>query len=147
MNMNARIVGEFDQDEHGRPDRGLALGRPLAPEAFRPGSAAGPGDEEPETAVLAAITSGYEHARARIISTPPSSPGRHRADPVPDVAAPGWAPTVPVDLVAGLPKPGLGAHGSGTVATGPRRRRELLRGFLRRLATDLGRAARMETGL
>ena len=87
-------------------DAGPALGRPLAAEAFRP-----------ETAVLAAITSRYEDARARIIaSPPPSSPPPSSPPPSPQpssrprepapvaVAPPGWAPTVPVDLASWRPQ-------------------------------------------
>lgn len=95
----------------------LALGRPLAADAFRP-----------EAAALAAITSGYEDARARIIAAASSAPaGPPGADPA---APPGWAPTVPVDLGSGLPHPperprSPVGHPRATVATG--RWRGLLR--------------------
>lgn len=75
-------------------DADLTLGPPLAADAFRADAAA-----------LAAITSGYEDARARIISADPPTPaGRHRAEPT-EAAPPGWAPTVPVELVHGLARP------------------------------------------
>jgi len=136
MNMNARIVNEWDE-------RDLRLGRPLPPEAFRPGNDAGPPAAEPETAVLAAITSGYEDARARIISRTPDPvplPGRHRAAPAAEAAALVWAPTVPVDLASGLTRPPRETQAAGRPAGAPRRGWHLLRAVLLRLGTDLGRA-------
>jgi hypothetical protein len=133
MNPHARIGIEWE-------DRDLALGRPLAPRAFSPGTVAEGGAEDPETAVLAAITSGYEHARARIISAPAvARAGRHRADPVPEVAPPGWAPTVPVDLGSALPRPPRDQQTPSAPAKAPRRRRDLLRAVVLRLGADLGR--------
>jgi hypothetical protein len=139
MNVHARIADGWE-------DRDLALGRPLAPVASSPGTVADGGAGEPETAVLAAITSGYEDARARIISAPPAAPaGRHRAERVPEVAAPGWAPTVPVDLGAVLPRPPRDRpdrpdrQAPSAPARTPRSRRDLLRALVLRLGTDLGR--------
>jgi hypothetical protein len=135
MNVHARIADGWE-------DRDLALGRPLAPVAFSPGTVADGGAGEPETAVLAAITTGYEDARARIISAPPAAPaGRHRAERVPEVAAAGWAPTVPVDLGTGLPRPPRDRpdrQAPSPPARTPRRRRDLLRALVLRLGTDLG---------
>lgn len=75
-------------------DADPALGRPLHAGAFRP-----------ETAVLAAITSGYEDARARIIAADPPSPDGPRHAAPAEAAAPGWAPTVPVELGSWQPRP------------------------------------------
>ena len=74
-------------------DADLALGRPIPADAFRP-----------EIAVLAAITSRYEDARARIIAAV-SSPDEPQQPPSAETAPPGWAPTVPVDLGSGQPHP------------------------------------------
>jgi hypothetical protein len=102
---DARIVGErYRLDAWlGSGGRGqvwraedLALGRPVAVNLLGPAP-------EPPTETLTAIMSGYEAARARIISASASA-GRHSADRSPAVP-PGVAPTVPVDLGSGLPRP------------------------------------------
>lgn len=106
-----------------RDDDGPALGRPLAG-AFRP-----------EAAALAAITCGYEDARARIIATGSATPaGENHADPVPEVSPPGWAPTVPVDLGSGLPRP----PAAPAPTSRPRWRSGLFRAALTRLGAHPG---------
>lgn len=111
MNMNARIVGETFRSDDCLPTGGtgqvwgpddLPLGPPLAASVLRPEIAAGPRaggaarrdrPEDPEGEALTAIIARYEDARARIIS-----------------ADAGPAPTVPVDLGPGLPRPPQQAH-------------------------------------
>lgn len=94
---------------------------------------------EPETEALAAIMSGYENARARIISAPATPAGRHGAGGAPVAGPIGVAPTVPVDLRSGLPWPPpalLDRAPAPSTASG-RRRSGLLRSLLTRLSASL----------
>lgn len=120
-------MSRLHPDAAHRDDADLTLGRPLAADAFRADAAA-----------LAAITSGYEDARARIISADPPTPaGRHRAEPA-ETAPPGWAPTVPVELVHGLARPLQEARtpvDAAPSSSAPPRRWS---GLLRTLLTHLG---------
>lgn len=124
MNLHARIVGESHRDEvwpatgGGREVwEGRALGRPLAPDAFRP-----------EAAALAAIASGYEDARARIIAAPPASAPAVGTHPTVEITAPRWAPTVPVEIGSVLRRPPAVA-----ATESPTPRRGLLGGLIARL--------------
>lgn len=100
---------------------------------------------EPPADALTAIMSGYEDARARIISAPevPSAPALRSAPALPSaplaVEPTGVLPTVPVDLRSGLPCPRPAVPDPApTATTAPGRRGQgLVRSLLARLTTGL----------
>jgi hypothetical protein len=163
MNMNARILDEHDRLDAWLADgatgrlwrvHDLAPGRPVAvprphdaPEApvggaEEPDRTAEP--EDPKTAALAAITTRYENARARIISAAPPTPaGPGSAPGEPEAGSAGWLPTVPVDLGTGLPVPRrhrtlADAAPIRSAKSSRPRGKEMVRALLTRLVTDLG---------